>query len=214
MPDTIDIFDADLRPLGSMDRKEAHRAGHWHRTYHCWIVRAEPVPALLFQRRALTMRNFPGLLDVSAAGHIETGETVDEGVREVTEELGLARASFDPLYIGDRVEVADQTNGQRNREYQAVHLAVLDANIPLKPDPSEVWGVYWMQLDEGLDLFSGRTDAVDVVGLEYDQASNTYPPSQLRVSIDDFLPRHQRYYLAALIASERLLQGKPDIAIS
>ncbi|WP_407645941.1 NUDIX hydrolase [Actinacidiphila oryziradicis] len=105
-----------------MDRIEAHLQGKWHRTVHCWVVSAERGGQILLQKRSDTMKNFPGLLDVSAAGHLEAGEPVEAGLREVTEELGIEVDRSRLHHLGERVEVADQKNGQRNREYQSVCL--------------------------------------------------------------------------------------------
>ncbi len=154
--DLIDIYDADLRPIGTMDRKKAHHAGHWHRTFHCWLVRGGSEPSVMFQLRAPRMRNFPNLLDVSAAGHLDAGEQPEQGIREMEEELGLVVPIADAVHLGERVEVADQTNGQKNREYQSVYLLRWDGVASdLRLDPDEVWGIYWLPITPGLDLFAG-----------------------------------------------------------
>jgi isopentenyldiphosphate isomerase len=215
MPDLIDVYDANLKHEGVMDRKEAHYAGRWHRTFHCWVVSTKPEPAILFQVRAPRMRNYPNMLDVSAAGHIEAGESVEDGIREVHEELGIAASVDKLLYLGERVEVADQENGQRNREYQSVYLMVSDLDFDsFEPDPQEVWGLFKVKLSDGLDLFAGRVDDVQGVGISYDEQSNAYTSKTRTVSREDFIPRIQRYYLAALISAERALDGKVDLAIS
>ena len=115
MAETIDIYDANLQHLGKMDRVEAHLKGHWHRTFHCWVVNGEGEGRILFQHRSAEMVNFPNMFDVSAAGHLEAGENVEQGIREVSEELGIP-TSMDALHsLGYRVEVADQSNGQLNK---------------------------------------------------------------------------------------------------
>lgn len=212
--DQIDIYDADLRPLGRMDWLEAHKTGQWHRTFHCWVYSSAEGGKLLFQARS-PHGNFPNLFDVSAAGHLDAGETLLDGVREVQEELGI-RVDSDALHhVGERVEVADQANGQRNREYQSVYLLQLDEEAtPLTPDPKEVWGAFWMRLSDGFDLFSGRKEHVSVTGIEYQESDGGYRPATRTVSTEDFIPRVQRYYLAALICVERVLDGKSELAIS
>ena len=116
MADEIDIFNANLEKLGQMDRRQAHYEGQWHRTFHCWLYRASPAPQILLQMRAPRMKNFPEKLDVSAAGHLEVGEDPIDGLREIREELGIEVKQEALLYLGERVEVADQDNGQKNRE--------------------------------------------------------------------------------------------------
>lgn len=208
----IDIYDADLRPLGRKNRKQAHIDGDWHRTFHCWLVHSTS-PALLFQVRSKEMANFPEMLDVSAAGHLTAGEDVMDGVREVREELGIDFRDTDLVYAGERVEVADQANGQRNREYQSVFfLKVNHSLVNFRPQEEEVSGLTWLPLTQGVELFTGQRHAVDVTVRTFSHGRTS---EHLRtVTVDDFLPRIQRYYLASLIMSERLLENRLPIALS
>ncbi|MGC4857151.1 NUDIX hydrolase [Micromonospora sp. DT4] len=216
MAERIDIYNANLEPRGSMDRIEAHRQGEWHRTFHCWIVSGSEGGALLLQKRADSMRNFPGLLDVSAAGHLEAGEPILAGLREVTEELGLT-VSPDHLHdLGERVEVADQANGQLNREYQSVYLYRCDLALAnYKPGADEVAALVWLPVAEGMELFTGKIDALTLRGHTYEKsAGERWEEFTLPVTRDSFLPRIQRYYLTTLIMAERLLANAGPLAIS
>jgi len=216
MAEIIDIFDANLRHLGTMDRVEAHRKGEWHQTFHCWIVNlAIEYGAVLFQLRSSTIANFPNLLDVSAAGHLEAGEKVEEGIREVSEELGIPVKISQLHPLGCRVEVADQTNGQRNREYQSVYLFHLDQPLSeYKPDPGEVTGLFWLPIETGLKLFASALPAVEISGIHYDQRSGRWLNESRIVKMSDFVPRIQQYYLTVLIMSERLRDGRVPLGIS
>lgn len=37
----LDIFDAQMKHIGTAERKEVHTKGFWHKTFHCWIVRSK-----------------------------------------------------------------------------------------------------------------------------------------------------------------------------
>nr|WP_230416374.1 NUDIX domain-containing protein [Micromonospora tarapacensis] len=199
-----------------MDRIEAHLQGKWHRTFHCWIVSGNDGGALLLQKRADTMRNFPGLLDISAAGHLEAGEPLMAGLREVTEELGLTVAPDSLHHLGERVEVADQSNGQRNREYQSVYLYRCD--LPLadyRPAADEVAALVWLPVAAGMDLFTGEIDALTLHGRTFEKSAGArWEEFTLSVTRESFLPRIQRYYLTTLIMAERLLSNAGPLAIS
>jgi isopentenyldiphosphate isomerase len=96
----IDILSASGKPTGrTAPRSDAHRLGLWHRTVHVWIF--APGSGLLFQKRSLQKESNPGRWDVSAAGHIEAGQSsIDAAVRETREELGLTleNAELKPLF--------------------------------------------------------------------------------------------------------------------
>jgi isopentenyldiphosphate isomerase len=215
MAEKIDIYDAELRHLGVMDRIEAHMKGHWHKTFHCWVITKKEGGAILFQLRSPEMVNFPNMLDVSAAGHLEAGEDIKQGIREVSEELGIPVSMKSLHSLGYRIEVADQDNGQKNREYQAVYIRNLD--IPLseyKPQIEEVSGLLWLKVQTGLKLFSGKRKYATMRGIVYNKHSEEWDSIIREVTIKDFLPRIQNYYLAMCIMAERLLENKFPLAIS
>jgi len=89
MIERIDILDASGKHTGSTkDKASVHRDGNWHRAAHIWIVTDSGF--VLLQRRSFAKENFPGLWDVSAAGHLSSGESaIEAAVRETREELGV-----------------------------------------------------------------------------------------------------------------------------
>lgn len=215
MAEKIDIYDAELRYIGVMERIEAHMKGHWHKTFHCWVVTKKEGGCILFQLRSPEMINFPNILDVSAAGHLEAGEDIKQGIREVSEELGIPVSMKSLHSLGYRVEVADQDNGQKNREYQAVYI--LNLYIPLseyKPQIEEVSGLLWLKIREGLELFAGKRKYTTMQGIVYNKKSEEWNPITQKVTIKDFLPRIQNYYLTMCIMAGRLLENKFPLAIS
>lgn len=216
MVERIDIYDANLAHLGDMERIQAHKEGQWHRTFHCWIVSPADGGRILLQKRSDTMKNFPGLLDVSAAGHLEAGEPVLAGVREVTEELGIEVDPGQLHSLGERVEVADQTNGQRNREYQSVFMYVTDTPLSdYRAEPAEVAALVWLPVADGFRLFDNSAASLALPGYTYEKSGGeTWEPFELPVTVESFLPRIQRYYVTALIMAERLLNGALPVAIS
>jgi|SRR5579859_1716514 len=215
MAERIDIYDADLRHLGVMDRKEAHKEGHWHQTFHCWVVNGRENGSVLFQVRSPEMVNFPNMLDVSAAGHLEAGETEEQGIREVREELGIPLEMKSLHRLGYRVEVADQSNGQKNREYQAVYLHRLDKDLSgYYPQVEEISGLVWLGLQEGLELFSGAREHATVSGVRWNKSDSQWVSIRREVTMEDFLPRIQNYYLTVCIMAERLLENRFPLAIS
>ncbi|UCB44920.1 MAG: NUDIX domain-containing protein [Spirochaetota bacterium] len=82
------MYDERRNPTGRIgERSKVHSEGLWHRTVHIWIYKDN---SLLLQMRSKHKESFPGLWDVSAAGHVETGEEpLTTAIREIKEELGF-----------------------------------------------------------------------------------------------------------------------------
>jgi isopentenyldiphosphate isomerase len=213
MSEMIDIYDANLRLLGSMEREQAHLTGQWHQTFHCWIVNTVD-RSLFFQVRSFNNKTHPGKLDISAAGHLASGESVEEGIREIEEELGIEVDVSDLIAAGQRVEVSDKPNGPLNREYQSIFFYPTTKVLnDFSPDPGEVAGLASIPIDRGLDLFSGRVSNIMIPTVDV-RLDGILVPRMRSLTKDEFIPRIPRYYMAALILAERVCDGKLDIAIS
>jgi isopentenyl-diphosphate Delta-isomerase len=129
--ETIDALSADGTPTGAISEKaDVHRDGIWHRAAHVWIV--TPSRFVLLQRRSLAKENFPGLWDVSAAGHVAAGETgEDAAVRETLEEIGIGIARSDLARIGTiREQWALNDGTYLDNEIHDVFLVTID----VRPD--------------------------------------------------------------------------------
>lgn len=160
----LDAFDDDMQPLGPRPRAEVHRDGLWHAVFHCVAVRTDPPARLLLQRRPAHARSFPGLLDLTATGHLVAGEQPTDGVRELREEVGLEATPDQLLSLGQRLMADDDGEGRRNREI--VHTFLLpcdDALESFELAGGDVDGLVEISVD-GLRavLHGGRADAVEL----------------------------------------------------
>lgn len=190
MSEQIDIFDANLKKTGVADRLSAHMQGAWHRTFHLWVVTGEYKGSLLFQLRSPVAKNYPNLLDITAAGHLRTGEELSDGIREVSEELGITVRSSDLKWLGYRVEVADQENGQLNREYQGVFMLRDDRPLEsYRPDPNEVHGLLALPVSAGMKLFEEKLEIIRVNGIRYDAKAHVWISCVEEITKNRFLPR-------------------------
>lgn len=207
----IDIYDANMRPRGRMEREEAHRLGEWHRTVHLWLVDRDRA-ALVFQLRGPGVIANPGKFDATAAGHVLAGEDDLAGLREVREELGID-VPAEVHHLGYRTETTDLAGGYCNREFQSVFMALSPAGTStFNPDPAEVHGAFAIALPDLFRLFEGSTAAVEAKGHELDGAG-VWQAVVRTVQLSDFVPRFPRYYLTVAIMAERLLEGRLPVAI-
>ncbi|XP_074332734.1 nudix hydrolase 3-like [Apium graveolens] len=133
-------------------RGAVHRDGDYHRAVHVWIY-AESTQELLLQRRADCKDSWPGLWDISSAGHVSAGDSfLVTARRELHEELGvlLPKDAFEKLFIFLQESV---TNGGTfiNNEYNDVYLVTTLEPIPLEAftlQESEVSAVKYISIEE------------------------------------------------------------------
>ncbi|KAL8099881.1 hypothetical protein AgCh_032220 [Apium graveolens] len=133
-------------------RGAVHRDGDYHRAVHVWIY-AESTQELLLQRRADCKDSWPGLWDISSAGHISAGDSsLITARRELHEELGviLPKDAFESIFIFLEESV---TNGGTfiNNEYCDVYLVTTLEPIPLEAftlQESEVSAVKYISFEE------------------------------------------------------------------
>ena len=211
MAEVIDIYDANLLKVGQEERLRAHIDGLWHTTFHLWIVLVASPGFVLYQLRSPTAKNYPNLLDITAAGHLLSGERVQEGIREAKEELGMDIAPNSIHTLGWRVEVADQDNGQKNREHQAVHMVALDTTLDsFRPDPAEVYGLVQVPIEDGLQLHAGSLTSLECPARLFDPATKQWRDTTEVVTSARFLTRIQPYYRTVHIMAERLWWAGAD----
>ena len=147
MDEVIDILTPEGKPTGKTALKsEAHKKGWYHATVHIWIFTTNK--KILLQKRALTKKVFPGLWDISVAGHIGAGESVlNAAKREVFEEIGLELSEEDLIKIGTRVHQVSHSNGIIDNEHHHVFIAELKKPLSeLKIQKEEVAAIQLFDL--------------------------------------------------------------------
>jgi len=129
MDEFIDILTAEGKPTGKIALKsEANKNGWFHATAHIWFFTSDN--QILLQKRALTKKVFPGIWDISVAGHIAAGEEILQGAkREILEEIGLELQEKDLIKIGTRIHQVSHENGIQDNEYHHVFIAKLNVSI-------------------------------------------------------------------------------------
>ncbi len=147
MDELIDILTPDGKPTGkSALKSEAHKYGWFHATVHIWLFTSDK--KILLQKRALTKKVFPGLWDISVAGHIGAGEAIlASAKREVFEEIGLQLEEKDLIKIGTRIHQVNHKNGIQDNEHHHVFIAELKIPVSqLKIQKEEVADIKLFEL--------------------------------------------------------------------
>ncbi|WP_007025536.1 NUDIX hydrolase [Saccharomonospora iraqiensis] len=158
----IDIFNDRYEHVGTDTKKQAHHHGLWHRTFSALALNPSRRRVML-QKKAPGRYSFdrPDYADITVGGHYHAGEDVEDGVREVHEELGLP-VSYDQLHpIGLRQTAVTLAPDYIEREFQHWHLLPVDVgleDIPLAD--VEVSGLVDLDVDDAVALAAGDADTV------------------------------------------------------
>ncbi|QHE54133.1 NUDIX domain-containing protein [Pontibacillus sp. HMF3514] len=185
----LKVFNEEYQSQGIASRDEVHKKGLWHETFHCWLVSKNKDTYFIYlQLRSKTKKDFPNLLDITAAGHLLENETVREGVREVEEELGINVAFKDLISLGVMKDCL-VTDEIIDHELTNVFLLMWNGEIKdFRLQEDEVSGIVKVDLDQFIDLWSGKTDHIVVEGIDY---KNNFIHS--KVSLENFVPHETSY---------------------
>lgn len=215
MTEYIDIYDASMNPVApfKMERKEVTKHGHWHHVFDCWIMRRDPSgDKILLQLRSATKASNPGMLDISAAGWLQSGETRADGYRELEEELGISVKPEELYYLGMLKEATDRP-GHYTRSF--CHTYFYESRHTLadyKPQETEVDGLFEISIADGLKLFNDEVKNVTINGIvKGSQISRAITLADMCNPYD----RHTitRYYLKIFLLAAQFLKGEKPLAI-
>ncbi len=213
-PDELfDVVTASGVPTGKIKRRaDVHRDGDWHRSIHVWIYGVDEAGAfILFQRRGMAKDTWPGVLDAPAAGHLATGESVQDAFREIEEELGICPDPSLLRRIGTRICANEQAPSTIDRELQEVFF--LRDDHPLgsyHPNPIEVDALVRLPLAETLEFLGGFSTQVEGT-LLLARGRGQEPVTVTRAC---FVPTMiDRYYYRVAIAINAVLRGDRYIAV-
>lgn len=204
----IDVYDEKMHLLGQATRSQAHQEGLWHMSFHCWIVRRSPEgrPQVLLQVRGKT-QNHSSLIDISAAGHLLSGETPHDGIKSIEQELGLKVdfAKLTKLFTANHVF---QKDGYINHEFNPTYL--LEDSTPLldyKLNPDRVEGLFIADVEDMLNLFKHKVDKIYVNGLKLN-TDRKYTPFAGNITREEFVPHTDQYFIKVMENIQRWFQGQ------
>ncbi|RYX79185.1 NUDIX domain-containing protein [bacterium] len=125
---------------------------------HIWIWRKRGSNTeILLQRRSRSKSTWAGYLDISAAGHIDAGESpVQAAIREAKEEIDIDIQSEKLYYVfGLRTPLDD-------REFDVVYLNKIEEDVQFHFNDGEVEELLWKNLDE-FEVMTRKPDKYNLV---------------------------------------------------
>lgn len=145
----IDVLDEYGKYTGDTKTKqEIHEQGLWHMAAHVWIYNSKG--EILLQLRAKDKDSYPGLWDISVAGHTDSGEKpIESAVREMREEIGLI-VDQNQLYPGGIIKISQPINGTDwyDNEIGHIYYYKFDGDInELSTPDGEVEKLEFMSID-------------------------------------------------------------------
>lgn len=162
----FDVLDRNGLYTGAIaSREDCHAQGLWHKAVVVFILSPDNKNVLL-QKRSSTKKLWPGLWDVTAGGHVLSGElNYQAAPRETAEELGIELAKTDLEFIGSAISeniIGDVTNRHFN-EYYVTHLDLDPQTLKLQPE--EVADIRWFSVEELRERINNNYDGIaDKVG--------------------------------------------------
>ncbi len=134
------LVNQDDRPLGTLEKMEAHERGVLHRAFSVFIFNSKG--ELMLQQRALDKYHSPGLWTNTVCSHPRVNETpLQAAHRRMGEEMGF---DCDVKEVFSFVYKADVGDGLTEHEYDHVFFGFSD-QLPV-PNPEEVENWKYMKM--------------------------------------------------------------------
>jgi isopentenyldiphosphate isomerase len=193
----FDVFNEQRVKIGTASRSSVHAEGLWHQTFHCWIVSrsASGGSSLLLQLRHKDKDVYPNMLDISCAGHLQSEEQVEDGIRELHEELGLV-VDFEALhYCGCIAEENIISADLIDREFN--HMFIYKCDDPLESysfQRSEISGLFYIPIVEFLQLLDGTITTIDTEGVVVDEADERLIRVRRTIDREHIAPISKKYF--------------------
>ena len=158
----IDLIDNSGNLTGeTRDRKSVHKYGLLHHASGVIVVSESSGGGykILSQQRSFKKEKNAGLWDMSASGHVESGETpISSLLREIEEEIGLEIEAERLNLLGKfwRNEIYREDFIENELDY--IYIAYLDVDVSkISLQKEEVESIAWIPLDKFKEMIkSGK----------------------------------------------------------
>ncbi|PGS53696.1 NUDIX domain-containing protein [Bacillus sp. AFS041924] len=189
----LKIFDESGKHIGVASRSEVHKKGLWHETFHCWLLSIENEKAsIYFQIRSHHKKDYPNLFDITAAGHLLSSETVEDGLREVKEELGIEVKMDDVISLGI---IKNSIILETIIDHELSHVFLLKSDKPFTNfnlQKEEVSGIVKADFNQFYQFAHGLRDTIEVEGFQVTE-TNEQIPVRKNVDKNQFVSHESNY---------------------
>lgn len=140
-------------------REECHEKGLWHRAVYCFIFNNNG--DVLLQKRSKNKKLLPNLWDITAGGHVLSGEFGMQAlIREIKEELGIDIKEDEIKYLVG--SISSNTKGKIiNNHFNECYIVTKNIDISqLDLQEEEVSDARWFTKEEILERIDNNYDGL------------------------------------------------------
>ena len=186
----INVVDKERNIIGVKSRELVHLDGDWHETFQCWFIEQDENSFYIYvQKRSANKKDFPLMYDITAAGHLLAGETVEDGVREIKEELGI-EVSIDELTFLQAIPNSITLPNFIDNEISLVYLYEVKEPLTFSFIDQEVEAIMRLKLNDFEKLVCGEVKEVFCQKYEDGKFSREHKA----VSVNQFVPHEANYF--------------------
>lgn len=180
----LDIYNENLEKIGSIPRCEVHKKGYLHQVVHCWLMSIENGEKYIyFQQRSFLKKDYPGLLDITSTGHIDSGEPAHIAcVREMREETGHIVKPKELFFVGSYREYGEKENFFDN---ELANIYLYRCDKPSFNIGEEVCEMVKIKLTDYKKMAKGEINSL--IGEKYSDKSN------MEIKKEEFCQHFEEY---------------------
>ena len=179
----------------------------WIGSFNLWVIQNEPIPAIVYQIRSPKSSWAPMKLDVTSGGHYRAGEVLQDGLREVEEELGKSYQFSKLTYLGRKIHLG--YDEKKRLRHNIVDISFIIDNSALTNftlQKEEVYGLCVCPIEELLKVHTNKNYNFTVNGIDADHKN-----IQIKVTQDSFPYNWDNYHYKIALLAERFLEGKRNL---
>lgn len=200
----IDIYNENHQFLGTCEKGMAHKLGLWHEVFNAIIVN-KGNKTVIFQIKNAQHNQVHNMnkIEISVGGHYQSGEKIEDGVREIKEESGIEIDFKDLINLGERQISTIVNKDYIVREFQKIFIVPYTGVVTnLECQDDEVAGFIELKIDDCIELFLKNKESI--VGLDNNE-------KKVEVTLEDFVEAYLKgdeLYLRLVIAAKRYIEGE------
>lgn len=207
MNERLKVFNHYYKETGIEQRNLVHAKGYWHEVFHCWIIeKTDSEWRIYLQLRSKNKKDYPNQFDITAAGHILATETIEDGVRELEEEVGI-KVKFSQLTSLGVIPYSIDNEKIKDYEFANVFVYELTGGIEqFTLQREELDGIYAANLKQFILLATNKIKKIEISGYKYENDIRHYEVKQIGLEqmsaltesyLLEFIPRLKKTFIEA-----------------